>query len=120
MWEERLQQAEGQKAEEGRVERFLEKYVNFPCLLAFIVLISLMDGSLVVLCGTLPAEEHNPVGKLLILSHGQWGLLFAKVFGTAVVVAILVFLYKIWRPAAQLAVGVMALFQLILLWYLFS
>lgn len=112
-------QAEGEKAKQGKVERLLERCISVPKLLAFVFLTSLFDASLVVACGTCEAEEQNPVGKMLIRHHGQWGLFYTKMAGTVAVILIVWFLYKKWRPAAQLVVGVLALLQLLLMFYLF-
>jgi len=117
--QEGLAQAKGQQAQEGKVERWLEGRIPFGWLLAFVVSTSLIDGWLVVACGTLPSEEYNPLGRAIITQYGQYGLFVGKMLGTAAVAVILMFMYKKWRSAAQLAVGVLALLQLLLMCYLF-
>lgn len=81
---------------------------------------SVLDASMVVVCRTLPSEEKNPVGSWLIANYGQYGLFTAKMIGTVGVMLALAFLYKKWTQAAYLVVGVIAAFQLSLMYYIFS
>jgi hypothetical protein len=115
LWGQGRPQAEGQEAQAaGLTGRW------FFCGLAFIAITSILDASLVVAFGTLDCEEMNPAGSLLIREFGTWGLFTAKMAGTVLVVAVLLFLFKKWRPAAHLITAVVAAFQLLLMIFIFS
>jgi hypothetical protein len=116
---ERLTQAEGQKAKAGKLRRRAGQ-VSFWLLCGVIAAVSILDASLVVAMQTTPEMEQNPMGSAIIRDSGQWGLFWAKMFGTTAVIVVLAFLYKIRPPAAYLAAGTLAVFQLLLLVYLFS
>jgi hypothetical protein len=83
--------------------------------------VSAHDALLVVLNRANIGEyERNPVGRWLIeLQGGEvWLFVLVKLVGTAVVCAALVTLYQ-WRARLALLVGSgVAVFQMILLWYL--
>jgi hypothetical protein len=63
-------------------------------------------------------EEKNPLGELLLHSHGEAGLVFVKMVGTIVVLGVLVYVQAKWRAAANMAVVSLATFQLGLVVYL--
>jgi hypothetical protein len=87
----------------------------------FVAAVSVHDAMLIVLNRADIGEyEWNPVGRWLIeLQDGEvWLFVFVKLVGTAVVCALLVTLYQFRARLALLASGGVAVFQMILLWYL--
>ena len=116
MWEKGRQKIEGEEAEEHRVK----PPWAFRLYCVLIGLTSLLDAGLVLHLRTTAQEEQNPVGSWLILEWGQGGLFAVKAVGTIAVLVTLLFLYKIWRPAAYLIAAAVAAFQLLLMTYIFS
>lgn len=112
-------QTESQEAEESRLG-LLDRFVPFFGCLVVIASISLLDAALIPICGTLPSEERNPFGSWLIEHVGQMGLFWTKMLGTVLVIAVLIFLKETWRPAALVSAAAVALFQIMLLIYLFT
>jgi hypothetical protein len=85
-----------------------------------IVITSVIDASLVVYVGTLVEDEYNPVGKFLIGHYGQWGLFWVKLFGTMLVIVILIWLRRKNKFIGEkVAIG-LVIFQVLLMGYLFS
>jgi len=119
-----LAQTEVREAEEGCLERCLdvvfERSWMFFSLLVFITLTSLIDAGVVVIVDTSPELEQNPLGSFLIKQLGTGGLFWVKTCTTGIVAAILIILYKKWRRAAQLAVMVLSVMQVLLMAYIFS
>lgn len=93
----------------------------FLGLWSFVIFVSVFDGYLALhYRHTLPTQELNPLGRLLItLNHGQvWYLLAAKFAGT-VFAAALVLLIHGSHPRWSLPIaGAMASLQLGLLMFL--
>lgn len=91
----------------------------FLCVI-IIVFTSIVDAIMVVAMRTTKDEEQNPLGSYLIEHAGQTGLFTAKMVGTGIVAGVLLFLFKKWTEAAYLVVGVITVFQLSLMYYIFS
>jgi hypothetical protein len=93
---------------------------SFGAALVFIAAVSVHDSLLVALNQDVILQaERNPVGRILIEVGGDvWLFIVVKFLGTALACAVLVEIYRCWRPAALVAAGAVACFQLGLLLYL--
>jgi uncharacterized membrane protein len=92
----------------------------FAAAVVFIAAVSVHDGLLVAQNeGVILHTEKNPLGRFLIELGGDvWVFILVKFLGTALACALLVEIYQRRRPAALLAAGGVACFQLGLLVYL--
>lgn len=95
----------------------------FVVLLAFVAIVSVHDAALLIVNeGNILQFEKNPIGYWLIQANSGsvWLFVVIKLVGTTLVCAVLASIYEHSRKLAIAMTSPLALFQAVLLSYLYS